>query len=91
MMASPAPKSPLRRSLPTSPTRSHTRSPSEYRMRKKELEHGRSIPGDPTTTVAYRSGFAWSQYAFDGPTLAVQLKEDEEAEEASVSRQASPV
>ena len=90
-MASPAQKSPIRRSLPTSPTHSHTRAPSEYRMRKNELEHGRSLPGDPTTTVAYRSGFAWSQYAFDGPTLAVQLKEDEEAEEASVSRQASPV
>eukprot|EP00900_Chrysochromulina_parva_P002910 jgi/Chrpa1/1261/Chrysochromulina_OHIO_Genome00015884-RA len=89
-MASPAQKSPIRRSLPTSPTRSHTRTPSEYRMRKNELEHGRSLPGDPTTTVAYRSGFAWSQYAFDGPTLAMQLKEDEEAEEARESRQATP-
>ena len=41
-------------------------TPTEYRLRKRELEEHRALPGDPMATVAYRSAFAWSQHAFGG-------------------------
>ena len=43
-----------------------TGQPTEYRVLKKELEDGMALPGDPSTTIAHRSGFAWSQHAFEG-------------------------
>ena len=55
---------------PETPTRRQplelSTTTTEYRARKKELEHGRALPGDPSTTVAYRSAFAWSQHGFAG-------------------------
>ena len=44
---------------------------TEYRARKKELEHGREQPGralagDLSSTLAFRTGLAWSQHAFSG-------------------------
>ena len=35
-------------------------------MLKQELEAGMALPGDPTTSVAHRSAFAWTQHAFSG-------------------------
>ena len=44
-------------------------STTEYRARKKELEQGREQPGralagDLSSTLAFRTGLAWSQHAF---------------------------
>ena len=46
-------------------------SPSEYRRRKKALEDGRAMPGDPTTSVAHRSAFAWTQHSFEAPSITM--------------------